>query len=252
MFDERDGPDAPPVVIVSESLARRYFPGENALGRRVVLGDQSAEVVGIVGDIRRASLDDAPRADMYLPFERDQSTGVGLFVRTSGDPAAVLPSVQTALRAVEPRLIFYEAQTMDEVAARSAAVTTLAMRLLTGFAGVALLLAAIGIYGVMSYSVRRRAREMGTRLALGASRRDIVRLVMYEAGAVAGAGLAVGLLAALVIARMLGTILYDVPPWDPVVLTGAAGILLSVALIAGYLPARRASTIDPARTLAAE
>jgi len=252
LFEDRDGPDAPPVVIVSESLAIRFFPGENALGRRVVLGDGTAEIVGIVGDIRRASLDDAPRADMYLPFERDQSNSVGLFVRTSGDPAAAFSNVQTALRRIEPRMVFYEARTMDDVAKESAAVTQLAMRLLTGFAGVALVLAAIGIYGVMSYSVRRRTREMGTRLALGASRSDIVRLVMYQAGAVAGAGLAAGLLAGLVAARMLGTILYDVPPWDPIVLSGAAGILLAVALVAGYLPARRAATVDPARTLAVE
>jgi ABC-type antimicrobial peptide transport system permease subunit len=112
------------------------------------------------------------------------------------------------------------------------------------------MLAAIGIYGVMSYSVRRRTREMGTRLALGASRRDIVHLVMYQTGAVAGAGLIVGLLTGLIAARTLGGILYGVPPWDPVVLTAAASILFGVALIAGYLPARRAATIDPARTLA--
>jgi predicted permease len=250
LFDDRDGPEARPVVIVSESLANRYFPGEGALGRRVVIGDETAEIVGVVGDIRRASLDDTPRADMYLPFERDQSATIGFFIRTTGDPVATLPAVQAALRAIEPQLIFYGARTMDDVAAGSAAVAQLAMRVLAGFAAVALMLAAIGIYGVMSYSVRRRTREMGTRLALGASRRDIVHLVMYQTGAVAGAGLIVGLLTGLIAARTLGGILYGVPPWDPVVLTAAASILFGVALIAGYLPARRAATIDPARTLA--
>jgi putative ABC transport system permease protein len=252
LFDERDRPGAPPVVIVSESLAARYFPGEDALGRRVVLGENTAEIVGVVGDIRRASLDDTPRADMYLPFEHDPASAVGLFIRTSGDPVAALPSVQAALRAIEPQMIFYGVRSMDDIAAQSAAVTQLAMRVLGGFAGVALVLAGVGIYGVISYSVRRRTREMGTRLALGASRRDIVRLVMYQAAAVAGAGLLVGLLSGLMAARMLGSILYGVPPWDPFVLGGAAGILLAVALAAGYVPARRAARVDPARALATD
>ena len=245
LFDDRDGPDAPPVVIVSESLAARYFAGEPALGRRVILGDQQAEIVGIVGDIRRASLDDAPRADMYLPFEREGAGSIGLFIRTTGDPLAVLPAVQTALRTLEPQLLFYGAQTMEDVAAESAAVVQLAMRVLGGFAVLALALAAIGIYGVMSYSVRRRTHEMGTRIALGAGRLDIIRLVLHQAGAVAVAGLAAGLAAALVAARTLGSILHGVPPWDPLVLAGAAVILLAVALLAGYVPARRAANIDP-------
>ena len=252
LFDERDGPDAPPVVIVSEALAARYFAGEPPIGRRVIVGGQQAEIVGLVGDIRRASLDDQPRADMYLPFDRDPGQGIGLFVRSAGDAAAALPSVQAALRRIEPNVVVFGARTMEEVAAESAATAGLAMRVLGGFAAVALLLAAVGIYGVMSYAVRRRTREIGTRLALGAARGDIIRLVLWHTTAVTGAGLVIGLIAGLAGARSLGSMLHGVPPWDPLVMAGAGGILLVTSLAAGYLPARRAANVDPARTLAAE
>lgn len=252
LFDLRDGPDAPPVVVISEAVADRYFAGEDPVGRRVVLGDREAEVIGVVGNIRRAALSDEPRADMYLPFEREATQSVGLFVRTAGDPLAALAAIQTALRAIEPNLVIFGARAMDDVAAESAAVAQLAMRLLGGFAAVALALAAVGIYGVMSYSVRRRTREMGTRLALGASRRDIITLVLRQAALVAGLGLAVGLLAGLAAARSLGTILYGVPPWDPLTVAGASALLGVTVLAAGYLPAWRAARTDPARTLIAE
>jgi putative ABC transport system permease protein len=143
-------------------------------------------------------------------------------------------------------------RTLSDIAAASAAVSRLAMRLLSGFAAIALVLAAVGIYGVMSYSVRRRTRELGTRLALGASRRDIVGLVMRQAAAIAGVGLAVGLGLGLLAARSLSAMLYDIPPWDPVALAAAGVVLAATALGASYLPARRAARVDPATTLATE
>jgi putative ABC transport system permease protein len=252
LFDDRDAPGTRPVVIVSEGLAARYFAGENPVGRRVVLGDAEGEIVGVVGDIRRAALSDQPRADMYLPFERDPGQSIGLFIRTDGDPLGSMASIRTALRAVEPNLVVYSARSMDDVAAESAAVARLAMRLLGGFAAIALALAAIGVYGVMSYSVRRRSREMGTRIALGAGRGDIITLVIRQALTVTAIGLAAGLLSGLAAARSLGSMLYGVPPWDPLSVGGAALVLLLTGLIAGYLPARRAARTDPARTLAAE
>jgi putative ABC transport system permease protein len=206
----------------------------------------------VVGDIRRAALSDQPRADMYLPFERDPGQSIGLFIRTDGDPLGSMASIRTALRAVEPNLVIYSARSMDDVAAESAAVARLAMRLLGGFAAIALALAAIGVYGVMSYSVRRRSREMGTRIALGAGRGDIITLVIRQALTVTAIGLAAGLLSGLAAARSLGSMLYGVPPWDPLSVGGAALVLLLTGLIAGYLPARRAARTDPARTLAAE
>ena len=252
LFDARDTDTSPPVVIISEAIAKRYFPGETPVGRRVRLGDGEAEIVGVVGDIRRAALNDVPREDMYFPFERQPGNTISLFIRTADDPLTAYPAIRTALRALEPQAVLYETRTLADLAAQSAAVTRLAMLLLGGFAVVALLLSAIGIYGVMSYSVRRRTRELGTRLALGATRADIVRLVMREAGILAAAGLVVGVASGLFAARALAVILYGVPPWDPLALAGAGVLLTTTALVAGYIPARRAARLDPARTLAAE
>jgi predicted permease len=252
LFDDRDRPDTAPVVIISEALAARYFAGEHPIGQRVKLGTSSAEVVGVVGDIRRAALAEAPRADMYLPFERGPGNGVGLFIRTSGHPIDMLPDIRSAIRGIEPQAVLFDAESMEDIAARSAALTRLVMRLLAGFAIVALLLAAIGVYAVMSYSVRRRTRELGTRLALGATRREISAMVLRQAMTVAGIGLAVGLGIGLAAARSLGALLFGVPPWDPVSVTGALAVLAAATLAAGYLPARRAARIDPARTLASE
>ena len=252
LFDARDTVDAPPVVIISDAIAERYFPGESPVGKRIQLGEGTAEIVGRVGDIRRASLSDAPRADLYFPFERQNGNGITLFIRTAGDPLQALPAIRAAVRQVEPSALLFESRTMSDIAAASAATSRLAMRLLGGFALIALTLAAVGIYGVMSYGVRRRTRELGTRLALGASRRDIVWLVMRQAGVIAGAGLLAGTLAGLAAARAMSSMLYGVPPWDPLSLAAAGLVLIVAALGASYLPARRASRVDPAMTLASE
>jgi putative ABC transport system permease protein len=160
--------------------------------------------------------------------------------------------VRTALRALEPSLVVYGARTLEDIAAASAAIVRLAMQLLAGFAVVALILAAIGIYGVMAYSVRRRTRELGTRVALGAGRADIVRLVMRQGAIIALAGLTLGLAGGLAAARSLSAVLYGVPPADPLALSCAAIVLAMSAMAACYLPARRAARIDPAKTLSTE
>lgn len=252
LFDTRDTPDSPPVVIVSDALAARYFPGEDPVGQRLVLGDETAEIVGRVGDIRRASLTDAPRADLYFPFERQSGNGITLFVRADGDPLAVVPAIRTAVRQTEPGAVVFEVRTMADLAAANAAVSRLALRLLAGFAAIALLLSAVGIYGVMSYSVARRRRELGTRLALGASRADVLRLVLGQAVGIAAVGLALGVGVASMVTRALTAVLYEVSPWDPAAVAGAAAVLVATALLASYLPARRASRVDPATALAAD
>jgi ABC-type antimicrobial peptide transport system permease subunit len=164
----------------------------------------------------------------------------------------LLPAIQTALRGIEPNLVYRETTTMEEVAAESAAVTRLALWLLGLCAAIALALAAIGIYGVMAYSVRQRTREIGTRVALGADRGAIVRLVMRQGALITAVGLVAGLAIGLAAARGLSSILFGVPPWDPMTLALAAAVLVLAAMAACYLPARRAAGIDPARTLAAE
>ncbi len=251
LFEARDATGAP-VVIISEAVATRFFAGEEAVGRRISLGDVEAEIVGVVGNIRRASLADDPRADLYFPFERVMSPSTTLFIRASGDPIAALPAVRAAVRRLEPHAVLSETRTLSDIAEESAAVTRLATRLLAGFAVIALLLAAIGVYGVMSYRVRRRTRELGTRLALGASPRDITRLVLLQAAAIAAVGLVVGTAAALAFARTLSSLLFEIPPWDPATLASAAALLAVATLAASYLPARRAARVDPVSVLAVE
>ncbi len=251
LFEARDA-TGPPVVIVSEAVATRFFAGETPVGRRVSLGDMEAEIVGVVANIRRASLTDDPRADLYFPFERENSPQTTLFIRASGDPVAVLPAVRAAIRRLEPHAVLYETRTMAHIAEESAAVTRLTTRLLAGFAVIAFVLAVIGVYGMMSYRVRRRTRELGVRLAIGASPRDITRLVLRQAVAIAFLGLTIGTAATLVIGRTLSSMLFQVTAWDPATL-GSASALLAVATVgASYLPARRAARVDPVSVLSAE
>ena len=249
LVNDRDAVAAVPPVIISETIAREYFPNESPIGRRLSSGGGDFEIVGVVGDIRRGALTDRPRADMYLPFARNADTQSTLFIHTTGDPLTAYPAVRTALRALEPNIVLHNVRTMGEVASASTAIAQLAMRLLAGFAAVALTLAAIGIYGVMAYSVRRRTRELGTRVALGANRADIIRLVMREGGVITIAGVIAGLAAGLFAARSLSAVLYGVPSSDPVSLTAAASLLSATAMAACYVPARRAARVDPARTL---
>jgi putative ABC transport system permease protein len=246
LFADRDRIAKVAPVIVSEEVVRRFFPGEDPIGRHLRGGENGLEIVGVVGDIRRASLTDRPRADMYFPFA---DVGASLFIRTTGEPLSALPAVRTALRTIEPAIVVHRARTFDDIAAASIAITQLAMRLLAGFAIVAVLLAAIGIYGVMAYSVRRRTREIGTRVALGAGRGDIIRLVMREGGAITAVGVVAGLGAGLLAARSLSAVLYGVPPADPLSLIAAAVVLAATGMAACYVPARRAARVDPAQTL---
>lgn len=252
LFDPRDAEPAPRAVIVSEAIVRRFFGGEDPLGHRLRFGETEAEIIGVVGDIRRAALTDEPRADMYFPFERTPESSTALFVHTVGDPTAAFPEIRRVLRGLEPNVMLDDVRPLEQVAAASTAVTRLAMRLLSGFALMALVLAAIGIYAAIAYSVRSRTRELGTRVALGASRADIVRLVMRQGGAITLAGLVLGLSGGLASARGLSAVLYGVPPFDPITVVAAAVVLGAAATLACYLPARRASRVDPARTLAAE
>jgi predicted permease len=251
LFEARDAA-GPPVVIVSEAVAARFFAGENPIGHRITLGSVTPEIVGVVGNIRRASLTDEPRADLYFPFERVMSPSTTVFIRTSGDPIAALPAVRAAIRRSEPHAVLFHTRTLSQIAEESAAATRLAARLLVGCAAIALLLAVVGVYGMMAYRVRRRTRELGTRLALGASPRDITRLVLRQAGGILAVGLLAGTAAAIVFARALTSLLFDVVPWDPATLASALALLAIATLAASYLPARRAARVDPVSALTAE
>jgi putative ABC transport system permease protein len=252
LFDSRDTASAPSVVIISQALERQFFPGESAVGRKVRLGDGEAEIIGVVGSIRRAGLAEEPRADLYFPFEQALPGGTTFFVRTAGAPEQVLATARSVLRGVEPSLTFGEIRTMSAVAAQSIATTRLALWLLGIFAAVALMLAAVGIYGVMSYTVSQRAREFGTRVALGATPADILALVLKHGVALAAAGIAIGLGTALVSGKALAGVLYGVSPSDPATMGASLTAITCATLVACYLPARRATQVDAARTLAGD
>ena len=250
LFDERDRPGSPSVVIISEGIAQRFFGADSAVGRSIKLGQNTAEIVGVVGDIRRAGLTDEPRADLYFAAMQGPGTGMTLFLRTQADPVRTIAPARAALRAIEPDVAVFDTLTMSQVANDSVRVTKLVLWLLGIFAAVSLGLAAVGIYGVMSYVVRQRSREIGTRIALGAGRPDILWLVLRQGVMIAGAGTLIGLGVGLGAARALRSMLYGVTATDPLVLGGAAVLLVVTALIACYVPALRAARVDPARTLA--
>ncbi len=241
---------APLTVIVSEAIEKKYFPGESAVGRKIRSGNDEAEIVGVVGDIRRASLADEPWADLYFPFDRVPSPSTTLFIRTSGNAGAATPELQGILKRIEPGIVFPRASTMAAIADESVASTRLTLWLLGVFAVVALSLAAVGVYGVMSYAVRQRSREIGTRMALGATRGGIAWMVMRQGGLMIVAGASVGLVAALAVVRSLGSLLYNVPPSDLGTIGATITLLSSIMAMACWVPARRAAAVDPSRTLA--
>jgi putative ABC transport system permease protein len=249
LFDERDRPGNPQVVIVSDVLEWRYFGHESAVGRHIRLGQQTLEIVGVVGSIRRAALSDEPRADMYLPFEWNPGLAITLFIRTNGDPALALAPIQQVLRELEPNIAFTATRTLGEVTEESTRVTRLVLWLLAAFAISALLLAAVGIYAVMAYAVRQQTREIGTRMALGALRGDILGLVLRQGAWIALLGIGLGLGAGLAAAQALRSILYGVSTADPLILSASALLLVLTTMLACYVPARRAAGVDPARSL---
>ena len=250
LFDERDTPQGPPVVIISEAIQHRFFANENAVGKQVRQGNQTAEIVGVVGNIRRAGLRDEPRADMYYPFETNKPGQISLFVRTAADPERALQAVQAAIKRVEPYAHVSDARTLAHVASESERVTRVMLWLLGVFAVTSLALAAIGIYGVMSYAVRQRTREIGTRIALGATRRNILWLVLQQGALIAAVGTVVGLATGLATTRFLKSILYGVSGTDPITLSAAVTLLVGTIMLACWVPARRAASVDPAKTLA--
>lgn len=250
LFTDDDRLDGPRVAIVSDAIQKRYFANENPIGKLLKLGPTTVEIVGVVGDIRRAGLRDDPRPDMYFPVEQSPALQTTLFIRTTKDPAGSLTAFQSALKSIDAKTIFIESSSLADVAAESVRTTKLVLWLLGVFAVAAVALAAIGIYGVMSYVVRQRTREIGTRIALGATRSNIVWLIMKDGVVIAGIGATIGLAIGKVATGVLKSILFDVSASDPMTLVGATALLFAAVLAACYIPAVRAASVDPARTLA--
>ncbi|HYO11973.1 MAG TPA: ABC transporter permease, partial [Thermoanaerobaculia bacterium] len=255
-FAEADGESGPPVAIVNDALARQHFPGEAPLGRRLRFGDEAVTIVGVVGSVRQAGLDRDPLPEIYFPYAAPDAIGwlgdAVLVVRTAGPPESLADELRAAVRSVDPALPLYDVLTMEAVIEESLAGRRLNLWLLALFAGMALVLAAAGLYGVISYLVAQRTREIGVRIALGAQTRDVVGLVMRQGAGLTGAGIALGLLGAFAFTRVLESLLYGVSARDPLTYATLAAVLAAVALVATWLPARRASRVDPILAIRAE
>jgi putative ABC transport system permease protein len=256
LFDQRDGPTSPRVAIISEAFAQRYLRGIDPIGQHVEFRATGkplqAEIVGVMTAVRHDKLDEAPRAEIIVPFAQSPSGSMTVVARTSVDPRTLIDAAKAEVWSIDPLQTFYRTATLDELVGRTLTTRRFALIVLTGFAALAMLLAAAGLYGVLTAIVSQYRREIGVRVALGADWIDIVRLVVSRGLAVSAVGLAVGLAGALGGARLLTRFLFSVVPTDPVAIGGAAALMFAISAIACYLPARRAANADPIEVLRIE
>jgi predicted permease len=241
----RDTADAPRVVVINEAAARKYFPNENPIGRRLGEGRRQQEIVGVLRDAKYTSVRDAAVPTEYAPYAQNPQGSATFEVRTAGDPLAAVAAIREAVRQVDPNLPLINVTTQLEEVERRFLQEKVFAQAYTLFGGLALLVASVGLFGLMSYSVARRTNEIGIRMALGAQREDVLRLVMRESMILVAAGVAIGLGGAIAASRLVSTLLFGLAPTDPTTMTGAMIVMVLVSALAGYLPARRASGIDP-------
>ena len=253
-FEPRDDAAAARVAIVSETAARRYWPGENPIGKQLRVHVNESihaprEIIGVVGDVRTRGLELDPVPVIYVPHAQYGGESMTIVARTAGDPMQMLPAMTSTLRTSAPGVAISRAQTMEQLVAANVAEPRFRSLLLSLFALTSLVLAAVGLYGVVAFSVSQRRAELGLRVALGADRSDVLRLVMKEGMMPVAAGIAVGLIGATAIARVMQSLLFGVDALDPATFAGVAVALTAVALLACYVPARRAMRVDPAGML---
>jgi putative ABC transport system permease protein len=254
-FTDADRIGRPLAVLVSASAAKRFWPNQRAVGKHLTLGlisNDTREVVGVVSDVRVHGLSVANAQTIYVPYAQEPMSHLSLVVRSPLPPSAIVPSVVAAVHAVDAEQPVVEIQPLDEVIGESIAQQRFAMRLLTAFAALALLLAGVGIYGVLSYTVRQRVQEIGIRMALGAARLDVVRLIVFEGLKPTLAGLGIGLVAAAALGRVLSTLVFGVTPRDAATFAAVSGLVIVVGLLSCLLPAYRATRVDPLQALRAE
>ena len=258
LFREGDDATKPLVVVINEALAQKYFPGEDPIGKR--LGDTALTpktmrtVVGVVGNLREGSLNEEIWPAEYQPFNQSTDTYFGVVTRTSQDPGSVLPAMEAAIRKLDSGIGTTDPLTMTQVIASSptAYLHRSSAWLVGGFAVLALLLGVVGLYGVIAYSVSQRTREIGVRMALGAQRASVYRLILKEAGWLTLLGTGAGLVCSVGAATLIRSLLFGVTVWDASTLATVAGVLGTCAMLASYLPARRAASVDPVEALRAE
>jgi putative ABC transport system permease protein len=255
-FTERDSADAPDAVIVNEELARRSWPGEDPIGKRLQVGTELTrwrQVVGVVGNARLSGLEAKVDPAIYVPFPQNSWPNAlrnsFLVLRTTTDPQSLIPAIRRELRSVDPTFPITQIRTMDEIVGDSLSQRRFNTALLALFAFVAVALAAVGIYGVMSYAVSQRMREMGIRMALGAEQSDITKLVTSNAARLAALGIAIGVVAATISSRLMSSLLFGITATDPMTFVFTALLLAAVTLLASYIPSRRAARTDPIAAL---
>ncbi len=261
-FTEADGPGAPRVAVIDEEFVQRYWPKEEPLGKRITFGppagapdsapNEYIEIVGVVGHTAHEGLDADARIQLYLPYRQVGVEFMAVAVRTQGDPLGSLGAVKEAIRSIDRDLAVSQVRTMDELLEQSVGQRKFAMLLIGLFSALAVLLASIGIYGVMSYSVTQRSRELGVRMALGAAKSDVLRLVLRQGMTLVVIGAAIGLAAALSLTRLITSQLFAVRATDPMTFVGVTLLLGTIALVANLLPALRATRVDPVQALREE
>jgi predicted permease len=256
-FNDSEDGSKPRVAIVNQSFVRHYFPNEDAVGKQ--LADlhpkpTPMEIVGVVEDIREGPLDAPIPPVLYIPYTQSPDNYFSLVVRTSRDEHSLLPALRAAIRQVDPDIVPIGGATMIELIndSQSAYMHRSLAWLVGGFAGLALLLGVVGLYGVIAYSVSQRSREIGIRMALGAQTRAVYRLILKEAGWLVIVGIAIGLAASIAAATLMRDLLFGVRSWDVATLASVAAILSAAALLASFIPARRAASVNPVDALRAE
>ncbi|HZM69837.1 MAG TPA: FtsX-like permease family protein, partial [Candidatus Cryosericum sp.] len=257
-FTDRDNAIAPPVAIINEAMAGRRFPAGDALGRRMRIGSGTTntnpwmEIVGIVGDVRHQALDQAPREEFYVPCSQRPVREMNVVVSARGDAAGLAGALRAQVRAVDPDQALADVQPMETLVGQSLAPRRAALLLLGVFAAVAVLLAAVGLYGLVAYSVAQRTHEIGVRMAIGARANDVLVMVLRQGLSLTAVGVAAGLAAALVLARLMAGLLYGVGAADPWTFVAVPLVLTLVSALASVLPARRAARVDPMAALRSE
>jgi predicted permease len=250
-FTETDRAGSLPVAIVNQSFARRFWPGEDPIGKRIRIGDSAREVVGVAHDSKTRSLDESPAPYFYLPFLQFYQPNVTLEVRTAGDPAAMIPAVRREIAALD-RDLPVQSGTMEDALGLSLLPQRAGATLLGIFSVLGLVLASVGLYGVVAYAVAQRTRDLGIRMALGAESGDIYRVVLGHGVKLTSLGLIIGIAAALILARLASGVLFGVSSTDPITLGSVTAILAAVAFLASFIPARRATRIAPMGILKGE
>jgi predicted permease len=248
LFNARDDAKATRVVLVNETFARKFFAGQEALGQRINFGggeEANQEIVGIVADVKNDDLDEAVDPIAYSPYAQNVRSTMSLVIRTTQDPHQLAAAVRSEVRSLDPNLPVSNIKSLGEMIHERVSPKRLMTYILAVFALIALLLASVGIYGVMSYAVTQRTREIGVRMALGAQAADVLKLIVRNGMSMALIGVAIGLAGAYGLTRLLVNLLFKTTPTDPLTFAGVSLALIVVALIACYVPARRATRVDP-------